>query len=470
MNGFRTINSRRLSIAGFSFLFAYILSFQFEGQVLYSLLNMYGVNTDRYILAGIISHFIGLFTCGMIVRSQVTAKNMILGGMSLCLATTIPFFFPFPVLWMGGLIVSGYASGITVAAWGYFLKAYTLKNERIKSCADVLIYSNLLMIAVNVVAMNRSPFIGLSLAMLCLVIGMGFIWMLPVERENKQNKTIINKTHSGIKNPLILLCLFIFIITINSGLMYQVFNPAFENLTGLVSWYWAVPYIVALAIMRNLPTKAKRSRILYIGMSMIIGAFIGFMLLGRNTSDYLIVDTLMLGACGIFDLFWWSILGEMLDHSDNPAQTFGIGLSANVFGVLCGGVLGIAVTSIKVHSAEVAVIALTVVCVTLVMLPPLNRQLVLLLKSHAYLATYDNMSQSQQTDIVRQIKTLDPLTVREQEVLKLILSGKSNRIIAEDLFISVSTVKTHARNIFSKYDVGSRAELISTLLKNQTVE
>ena len=47
----------------------------------------------------------------------------------------------------------------------------------------------------------------------------------------------------------------------------------------------------------------------------------------------------MLGACGIFDLFWWSILGEMLDYSDNPAQPFGIGLSANVFGVLCGGVL-----------------------------------------------------------------------------------------------------------------------------------
>jgi DNA-binding NarL/FixJ family response regulator len=103
------------------------------------------------------------------------------------------------------------------------------------------------------------------------------------------------------------------------------------------------------------------------------------------------------------------------------------------------------------------------------MLPPLNRQLVLLLKSHVYLAVYDNMSQSQQTDIVRQIKTLDPLTVREQEVLQLILSGKSNREIAEALFISESTVKTHTRNIFSKYDVGSRSELISTLLKNQRV-
>jgi hypothetical protein len=273
-----------------------------------------------------------------------------------------------------------------VAAWGFFLRAFTPKNERIKSCADVLIYSNLLMIAVNVFAMNRSPFIGLSLSMLCLVIGIAFIWMLPLGQENEQNKTFKNKTHGGIKNQLILLCFFVFIITINSGLMYQVINPAFEHLTGLVSWYWAVPYIVALVIMRNLPMKAKRSRILYIGMAMIIGAFISFMLLGRNTSDYLTVDTLMLGACGIFDLFWWSILGEMLDYSDNPAQTFGIGLSANVFGILCGGVLGMAVTSMGLPGAEVAVIALTVVCVTLVMLPPLNNQLVLLLKSHAYLA------------------------------------------------------------------------------------
>ena len=467
MNGFKPLNIRLLSIAGFSFLFAYILSFLFEGKVLYSLLDLHGTDVSGFILTAIIAHFAGLLTCGLFVRTQAAAKNMVLGGIGLCLAATVPFFFVPSALWAGGLIIGGYTSGCAVAAWGYFLKAFTHKNERIKSCADVLIYSNLLMIAVNVVAMNKSPFIGLSLAMLCLVIGMASIWMLPAGQENEQNQTIKKKTHGSIKNPLTLLCLFVFIITINSGLMYQVINPTFEHLTGLVSWYWAVPYIVALAIMRNLPMKAKRSRILYIGMAMIMGAFISFMLLGRKTSDYLIVDTLMLGACGIFDLFWWSILGEMLDYSDNPAQTFGIGLSANVFGVLCGGVLGMVVTSIGLSGAEVAVIALTVVCVTLVLLPPLNNQLVLLLKSHAYLAAYDNMSQSQQKEVVLNVKTINPLTVREQEVLQLILSGKSNREIAVSLCISENTVKTHARNIFSKYDVNSRAELISTLLKNQ---
>ena len=51
MNRHKYFNSRRLSIAGFSLLFAYILSFQFEGQVLYSLLDLRGTDASGYILA-----------------------------------------------------------------------------------------------------------------------------------------------------------------------------------------------------------------------------------------------------------------------------------------------------------------------------------------------------------------------------------------------------------------------------------
>ncbi|HZK57386.1 MAG TPA: helix-turn-helix transcriptional regulator [Clostridia bacterium] len=469
-NRWTFLNARRFSVVGFSFFSVYILSFLFEGQVLYSLLDLHGINVPGYILASVIAHFIGLLTCGLFIKSYASAKNMALGSIGLCLITAIPFFGVPSVLWAGSLVISGYAGGCTIAAWGYFLRAFTPKNERIKSCADVLIYSNLLMIAVNVIAMNRSPFIGLGLSMLCLVLGMVFIWLLPTGLENEGNETSKNNALNSIKKPLLLLCLFIFIITINSGLMYQVINPAFRHLTKLVSWYWAVPYIVALIVMRNLSGKVKRSEILYVGITMIIGAFIGFMLLRRNIFDYLVVDTLMLGACGIFDLFWWSILGEMLDYTDNPAKLFGIGLFANVLGVLCGDILGIAITSIERPGTEVAVIALTVMCATLVILPSLNRQLVLLLKSHVYLIAYDNMGESQQPDVFHRVKTLDPLTAREHEVLELILCGKSNREIAEALFISENTVKTHARNIFSKYDVKSRAELISILLRSQVSE
>jgi ATP/maltotriose-dependent transcriptional regulator MalT len=52
------------------------------------------------------------------------------------------------------------------------------------------------------------------------------------------------------------------------------------------------------------------------------------------------------------------------------------------------------------------------------------------------------------------------LTRREQEVYDLVISGTSNRAIAERLFISESTVKVHVRHIFKKLGVRSRAELL----------
>ncbi|NLA87221.1 MAG: LuxR family transcriptional regulator, partial [Clostridiales bacterium] len=80
MNRLKSLNARRISVAAFSFSFAYLLSFLFEGQVLYSLLDLRGTDASGYILATIIAHFTGLFTCGFIVRSQAVAKNMMLGG------------------------------------------------------------------------------------------------------------------------------------------------------------------------------------------------------------------------------------------------------------------------------------------------------------------------------------------------------------------------------------------------------
>ena len=52
------------------------------------------------------------------------------------------------------------------------------------------------------------------------------------------------------------------------------------------------------------------------------------------------------------------------------------------------------------------------------------------------------------------------LTRREREVTELICQGKSNKDIAEILFLSESTVKTHIYNIFRKLEVKNRIEAI----------
>jgi len=53
------------------------------------------------------------------------------------------------------------------------------------------------------------------------------------------------------------------------------------------------------------------------------------------------------------------------------------------------------------------------------------------------------------------------LTQREYEMIIELCNGKSNIEIANSLFVSMNTVKTHLKNIFSKLDVKSRTELIT---------
>ncbi len=55
---------------------------------------------------------------------------------------------------------------------------------------------------------------------------------------------------------------------------------------------------------------------------------------------------------------------------------------------------------------------------------------------------------------------IEPLTPREQEVLRLIAAGRSNPEIAAELVIAVTTVKTHVKNIYGKLGVSNRFEAI----------
>jgi len=52
------------------------------------------------------------------------------------------------------------------------------------------------------------------------------------------------------------------------------------------------------------------------------------------------------------------------------------------------------------------------------------------------------------------------LSKREMEVLQLMAQGLSNKEIADGLFVSLNTVKTHSSNIFEKLDVKRRTQAV----------
>ena len=61
------------------------------------------------------------------------------------------------------------------------------------------------------------------------------------------------------------------------------------------------------------------------------------------------------------------------------------------------------------------------------------------------------------------------LSEREIQIIKLIIDGKGNSEIAQSIFISEGTVKTHRKNIFKKLNVHNTAELMTFVMNNGVI-
>ena len=62
----------------------------------------------------------------------------------------------------------------------------------------------------------------------------------------------------------------------------------------------------------------------------------------------------------------------------------------------------------------------------------------------------------------------DALSIREREILEMVLANKKRREIAEQMHLSENTIKTYTRTLYAKLGVSCREELYSLLLQNNT--
>jgi len=67
-------------------------------------------------------------------------------------------------------------------------------------------------------------------------------------------------------------------------------------------------------------------------------------------------------------------------------------------------------------------------------------------------------------------KPLHILTKRECQILQLLADGKSNRLVAETLYISEKTVKNHVSNILQKMNVNDRTQAVVSAIRKGWVE
>ena len=71
---------------------------------------------------------------------------------------------------------------------------------------------------------------------------------------------------------------------------------------------------------------------------------------------------------------------------------------------------------------------------------------------------------------VEQARVADRLTVREREVLELVAQGSTNREIAQRLFVSESTVRSHIHNILDKLQLTNRVQAATFALTKRQAD
>lgn len=445
----------------FSLFSAWLLSFPFLGQVLYCLYDKNSIDLSDITLFIITSFFIGLISAGYIIEDIIKARRTIISITYICIFGSLVFFLPHSSLWSIMIIVLSFIGGIYISTWGYYCNLYH-EGLRIKAIAKALIISNIIMVIINVVSINISPFWGLGLGVLSLVMSLIVLYRSKYQGEDHK---IPAKIHivDNVKS-IALLYVFIATITITSGLMYTVINPAFSHNKILTSIYWAVPYIIAIYILMNSPKKVNRAYVLYVAITLIGLSFLLFLILDRSWISYIIVNTLMMSAFGVCDLFWWSIIGELLDYVKNPAKLLGLGLSANILGILIGSTLGTKVLNVS-NGINSSITALLIVFIILIILPFLNKYLSLIIDDNIFLFRFYNKAENADDDEIKLTNKYPNLTDRENEIVDLLLTGRTYKMIAEELYLSQNTIKTHIKNIYSKYNVNSKVELIKALQK-----
>ncbi|MFZ7120161.1 MAG: LuxR C-terminal-related transcriptional regulator [Eubacteriaceae bacterium] len=457
------LKNRYYILISFSIVFGWIMSFPYEGPVMYALAGDKGVNGVDLNTLTVFLHFAGLF-CGRYITKNISSakRNMLIcTGGSIVLSSFIPFISMKG--WMIIIPLVSFLTGITITSNGQMIKKYIPSKDRNKFVADILIYGNIVLIGAHIFANNTSPIISFVFIEIILVIAFIVTFRIDINEETLKSPSKRFQGKSILKTYWIFF-LFIFLITINSGIMFQVIYPYFGQFELLTSIYTNIPYIIAIYILSRL-IKMNKFYFLYVGLALWGITFILFSILGQTALSFIIICTVMLFACGIFDFFWWSIMADNFDYVKNPSSLFGLGLSINVLGVWVGGFVGNYLVSIGIDKQGLSSVGLLIVFISMLIILPLNSRLVQTFDQNEFLVKIKYVNTKEIESYIRDVESL--LTRREWDVFNLLILGKTDSYISKELYISTHTVKTHNRNIYKKLNVSNRVQLISKITDRQ---
>jgi len=223
---------------------------------------------------------------------------------------------------------------------------------------------------------------------------------------------------------------------------------AYLNL-GYVSYSFLFVFYLFFSISGTLLLSGKRWRIMFISTSILIGLiFSTSMSVMFDTETYIWAVRMRTAYIGFYSQpFTFSILA-FLSNPKSRGECFNIQLLIwTIFLIL----LAVLDTIFYMQLPVFKLVVIGYIPVTVVFMRYLIKFF-----HHKYEVPINN-------EKINTFFNCYQISERERDLINLIIRGISNQDIADQLYISVNTVKTHIRNIYRKTSVSNRYQLISII-------
>jgi len=440
--------------------FGWLLAFPYYGPVFNAAAPATLVEEYSLFLLFAVVHGLTYLLGGLFINKTRACLKMMSASLIATIVTNVLLFLPYDILWIPAMALFGFFSSLYVLGWCCFYSLFIPNNGRLKLMAAIIIWGNVIFVIFNLLSSFLHAQAVLVLSLLPL-IGAGVV-LIGFNFPYLQNSKEIDKRVPVSRSFLAIICLFVFALYLNGGLMFKVILPSLDAQVPFAFYYRFVLYILVLMIMYVYGEQLQRYFPIYMAVALLGLAFVSFALISELVAGFILTVGLLEAAFAMLDLFLWVTLGSLAFLYKAPFIFFGFAIAANLGGIILGDLFG----GILLRSGEsirliTAIFASLSIFIVFLVVPWLSRhideKLPGLLEGNA---RQYSLSGGILENLEAHLMPGEKLTPREIEITILIIKGYTNKDIASKLFVSPNTVKTHLRNIYNKFGVSKKKELV----------
>lgn len=469
MNYIKIWRARKKQILGMSCLLAWMWAFPMSG-----ILTVIMPNNEIFLSVWRILFFLGLalsfLAAGLAdnyrilnsIAHLVPAANLVL--------TTVVLL---PFLLYPELITNAHVfklSALTVMYFsialfsGMLISVYFIRWGTTLYSIDKLIRGRYmaLMIAVAALLLSITLFafyinIYFSLLVLMVILILSFFWSkdsYTLQAEPQEQLPISPAAAKSAKEFWLPFSFVLLSFNILSGITHNTIFPLINQENFLAPMFGAVFYGMASLLCGKIIDKdQKTEKTAVIGLALLGISFL-FLPLAVNFHLIILLQIFMEVSYAFIDVFiWCSIAQSAIFFRKSSVRYLGIGLCINVSFILFGMISD---SIIKNITQTYNFFYLAIFAGALLFIGIFPAQAIQSTRKIPYEQTQEISSKNQIKNILLSGRVL---TVRETEVLELMLQGLDNSSIQDKLGISRNTLKTHISNIYGKTGIKNRREL-----------